>query len=133
MQGERMIGNDNVHRKNTGNRQCTQKNTLGFVHAKWENARKSSMQDAKMLGNHQYKVGKCSELSMQGERMLGIIDVHRKILKIVNERCKNAGKGQSMLKNARNRQCKVKEYWETTKYTERMLGNDNTRCKNAGK
>ena len=32
-----------------------------------------------------------------------------KILKIVNERCKNAKKGQSMLKNARNRQCKVKK------------------------
>ena len=63
-----------------------------------------------------------------------------KILGIVNARCKNAGKWQSMLKkysdssmqvekilgfvnasweNARNRQCKVQECWEMTKYAEK--------------
>ena len=57
---------------------------------------------------------KCSESPMQGEKMIGNDNVRRK--------------------SARNRQCKVKECWETTKYaekcsessmqSERMPGND---------
>ena len=58
---------------------------------------------------------------MQGERILGIVNVHRK--------------------NTRNRQCKVQKCWEMTKDAEkkcsessiqgeRMIGNNNVRRKN---
>ena len=54
---------------------------------------------------------KCSESTMQGVRILGI----------VNARCKNA----------RNRQCKVQEWSETTMQGGRILRIVNARCKNA--
>ena len=67
MQGERMIGNDNVNRK-----------ILGIVNVHRRIRSDSSMQGVGMLGNDnvhrknarnpQYKVGKFSELSMQGEK-----------------------------------------------------------------
>ena len=171
MQSGKMLGIIDARRKNTRNRQCTQKKYSessmqgtrmlgndkvcwkmdGIVKARWKNARissmyagkntrsrkctqekysESSMQGVRMLGNdkvcwkntriRQCKLRKCSESSMQGARMLGNDKVcwkilgfvnasWEKVLGIVNARCKNAGKRQSMLKNGRNRQSKVKE------------------------
>merc|ERR1711965_1058701 len=71
-----------------GNRQCTQENTR----------------------NRKCTQKKYSESSMQGKRMLGIVDVCRK--------------------NTRNRQCKVRECSESSMQGARMLGNDNVRRKN---
>ena len=48
------------------------------------------------------------------EIILGIINVHRKIHGIVNAKCNNAGKRQSMLK----------KYSESSMQGTRMLGND---------
>ena len=51
---------------------------------------------------------------MQGERMLGNAMYAEKILRIVNAKCKNAGKRQSMLKKCS----------ESSMQGTRMLGND---------
>ena len=140
MQSGKMLGIIDARRKNTRNRQCTQKKysessiqgarmlgndkvcwkMVGIVKARWKNARKSSMYAGKNTRNRKCTQEKYSESSMQGARMLGNDKVcwkilgfvnasWEKVLGIVNARCKNAGKRQSMLKNGRNRQSKVKE------------------------
>ena len=152
LQGGKMLGNRQCTRKNARKRQCTQKKCS-----------ESSIQSGKMLGiidargknarNHRCTQEKWSKSPMKGVRMLGKDKVYWKMLGIVNARWKNARKRQRMMKNARNCQCKVKKYSETTIYTEkcsessmqgqckvwecsessmqgaRMLGIINARCK----
>ena len=62
-------------------------------------------------------------MAMYAEKMLGIHNVHRKMLGIINAKWENA----------QNYRCKTKEYWETTKYAEKIHGIVNAKCKNAGK
>ena len=73
------------------------------------------MQGTRILGNVNVKVQgcwemamyteKCSELSMQSGKMLGIIDARRK--------------------NARNRRCMQTKHTESSMQGARMIGNDN--------
>ena len=65
------------------------------------------MQGARMPGNRQCMQKKYSESSLYAEKILGIVNVHRK--------------------NTRNRQCKVQECSETTMYAEKILGIVNAR------
>ena len=114
----------NAKCKNAGKRQsmlkkCSESSVqgermFGIVNARYKNTRKRQCKDARMLGNGNVKVQgcwemamyteKCSELSMQSGKMLGIIDARRK--------------------NTRNRQCTQKKYTESSMQSAIMLGND---------
>jgi hypothetical protein len=87
MWGERMLGNDNVHRGNARNRQCklreSARNRQCKVQECWETTKYAE---------------KWTESSKQGERMPGYRQsTQEKILEVVNVR----------RKNTRNRQCRV--------------------------
>ena len=131
MQSGKMLGIIDARRKNTRNRQYTQKKYTessmqgarmlgndkvcwkmdGIVKARWKNARISSMYAGKNTRSRKCTQEKYSESSMYTE----------KILEIVNARFKNAGKRQSMLKKCS----------ESSMQDERMLWNDKGCWKNA--
>ena len=89
MQSGKMLGIIDARRKNTGKRQSMLKKYT-----------ESSMQMQECWETTKY-AEKCSESSVQGERMIGNNNVRRK--------------------NTRNRQCEVKQYSETSMYTEKYL------------
>ena len=85
--------------------------------------------------NHQYKVKECSELSMQGTRMLENVNVKVQgcwEMAMYTEKCSElsmqSGKMLGIIdarrKNTRNRQCTQKKYTESSMQSAKMLGND---------
>ena len=107
MQGERILGIVNVHRKNIRNRQCKVQKCWettkyaekinGFVNASRENVRNRQCKVQECWETTKY-AEKWTESSKQGERMPGYRQsTQEKILEVVNVR----------RKNTRNRQCKV--------------------------
>ena len=70
----------------------------------------------KSARNRQCKVKECWEMAMYAEKMLGIHNVHRKMLGIINAKWENA----------RNYRCKAKECQESSMYAEKILEIGNT-------
>ena len=71
MQGETILGNVNVHRKNTQNRQCKGARMLGNGNVRIKNAR-----------NPQCTQRKCSESVLCAERTLGNTNTCKRMLGI---------------------------------------------------
>ena len=69
---------------------------------------------------------------MQGERMLIIVNVHRKILEIVNlHRRKGSDWSKQRVRMLGNRKCTQKKYSESSMYAEKILEIIIARRKNA--